>query len=447
MNDTPSASALSAPLRLPCGATLPNRIAKAAMTEGLADEGLRPTQRHVHLYRQWSQGGAGLLLTGNVQVDSRVLERPGNVALDPAKPDAEMRRRLEDWAKAGTAGGNHLWMQISHAGRQSPWYVTSQPLAPSAVKLKLLANYCKPRALTEDEILELIQRFAAVAVTARDTGFTGVQVHGAHGYLLSSFLSPVTNKREDRWGGALENRARMLLETVKTVRAAVGPDFPVAVKLNSADFQKGGFSHDECLQVVGWLNPLGLDLLELSGGTYEQPRVLGGSGKASEAVGEAPAEPQAKAASTRRREAYFLKYAADIRKIATMPLMVTGGFRTGAGMAAALASGAIDVIGLGRPLCTEPDVPARLLTGQVDELPHHEYRLRIGPGIFGPGSKITTFKLVNSFGLLGWHCMQLVRLADGRKPDLHMGLLAGFLRFLAYDYRMAWHRWRAKKAR
>ncbi|MDN5874850.1 MAG: NADH:flavin oxidoreductase, partial [Sinobacteraceae bacterium] len=145
------------------------------------------------------------------------------------------------------------------------------------------------------------------------------------------------------------------------------------------------------------------------------------------------------------REAYFLKYTTDIRQIAKMPLMVTGGFRSGEGMEAAVASGATDVIGIARPLCTEPDVTARLLAGAVEELPHHEYRLRVGPGVFGPGSKVTTFKFVNSFGLLGWHCMQLVRLADGRKPKLRMSLLAGFLGFLTYDYRMAWHRHRAKR--
>ena len=197
---------LALSLRLPCGAVLPNRICKAAMTEGVADEWLRATPRHETLYRTWSNGGAGLLLTGNVQVDRHDLERPGNVAVDPTASETvsvEARERLARWARAGTVAGNHLWMQISHAGRQSPWYVTRRPTAPSAVKLKLLGNYCTPRALAEDEILELVQRFAAAAAIARESGFTGVQVHGAHGYLISSFLSPVTNLRTDAWGGPL----------------------------------------------------------------------------------------------------------------------------------------------------------------------------------------------------------------------------------------------------
>ena len=138
---------LAQPLRLPCGAVLPNRLCKAAMTEGVADGELRATPRHETLYRTWSEGGAGLLLTGNVQVAHDDLERPTNVALDPTAPatvSAEARARLARWARAGTVAGNHLWMQISHAGRQSPWYVTRRPRAPSAVRLELLGNYSRP---------------------------------------------------------------------------------------------------------------------------------------------------------------------------------------------------------------------------------------------------------------------------------------------------------------
>jgi 2,4-dienoyl-CoA reductase-like NADH-dependent reductase (Old Yellow Enzyme family) len=344
--------ALESPLTLPCGAVLQNRLCKAAMTEGLSDDLLRATPRLAALYRVWSRGGAGLSITGNVQVDRRVLERPGNVAIDPTDPattDAEARARLAAWARAGTEAGNHLWMQISHAGRQSPRYVTGEPLGPSAVQLELLGNYARPRVVTEAEIRDFIGRFATAAAIARETGFTGVQVHGAHGYLLSSFLSPVTNRREDDWGGALENRARILLEAVRAVRAAVGADFPVAVKLNSDDFRKGGFSNEECVEVVSWLNGERIDLLEVSGGTYEQPRLLGFEGKRDSVV------PMR--ASTRRREAYFAEYAQAIRAVAAMPLMITGGFRTRAGMAEALATGDCDVIGLGRP-CRDRAGPA-----------------------------------------------------------------------------------------
>jgi 2,4-dienoyl-CoA reductase-like NADH-dependent reductase (Old Yellow Enzyme family) len=404
---------------------LPNRLCKAAMTEGVADSQLRATARHETLYRTWSEGGAGLLLTGNVQVDRHDLERPGNVAIDPTAPDTvstEARERLARWARAGTVAGNHLWMQISHAGRQAPWYVTRRPKGPSAVKLELLGNYCTPRALTEGEILDLVRRFADAAAIAREAGFTGVQVHGAHGYLISSFLSPVTNLRTDAWGGSLANRAHFLLETVRAVRCAVGPDFPVAVKLNSDDFRKGGFSHAECLQVVEWLNGESLDLLEISGGTYEQPRLIGAEGRAGDAI---PVR-----ASTRAREAYFLDYAEAIRQVARMPLMVTGGFRTRAAMEAAL-QGACDMVGLGRPLCWQPDFPRRLLAREVDGVERMEDRLRFAErGWRSPASPYTVAKVLNAFGAQSWYYCQLFRLADGEPADLERGMLSTLVEYL-----------------
>jgi len=417
---------LARPLTLPCGATLPNRLCKAAMTEGVADPQLRATVRHERLYRSWSTGGAGLLLTGNVQIDRTDLERPGNVAIDISEPrtvSREARDRLARWASAGTAQGNHLWMQISHGGRQSPWYVTRRPLAPSAVRLNLLGNYARPRAVTEAEIHDFIRRFAAAAAIAREVGFSGVQVHGAHGYLLSSFLSPVTNLRTDDWGGSLENRARFLLEVVRAVRASVGRDFPVSVKLNSDDFRKGGFTNAECLEVVRWLNEESIDLLEISGGTYEQPRLLGAEGRAEDAV---PVRP-----STLAREAYFLDYAAAIRRVARMPLMVTGGFRTRAAMEAALASGDCDVIGLGRPLCWKPDYPRQLLAGEVSGIERIEDRLRFaGRGWRSPSSALVPARILNVFAAQAWYYCQIFRLADGRPAEPDRGLLASLAEYL-----------------
>ena len=436
---------LAAELRLPCGAVLRNRLCKAAMTEGLADPWLRATAAHERLYRTWSEGGAGLLITGNVQVDRGDLERPGNVAIDrsaPATHDPEARARLRGWTLAGTASGNHLWAQLAHAGRQTPRYVTTRPVAPSAVQLDILGNYARPRALTEPEIVELVARFAHAAAVARETGFTGVQVHGAHGYLISSFLSPVTNRRTDAWGGSLENRARFLLEVVRAVRAAVGPDFPVALKLNSDDFRKGGFTHEECLHVVQWLNDEALDLLEISGGTYEQPRLLGAAGRAVDAV--APRR------STRVREAYFLEYAHAIRRVARMPLMVTGGFRSRAGMEAALAPvaagpdtagagpGDCDVIGLGRPLCWRPRFPAELLARAADRVPDLDSRLcfRTG-GWLSPASPSFAIRALNVFAAQSWYYCQLFRLAAGAQADLDLGLLAALAEYAAAELRTA----------
>ena len=416
---------LAQPLPLPCGAVIPNRLCKAAMTEGLGDAQLRATERHVRLYRAWSEGGAGLHITGNVMVDRHVIERPGNVAIDPRhgpSVDSEARARLKAWSAAGTVGGNGLWMQLSHAGRQSPRYVTREPVGPSDVQLQLMGNFARPRALREDEILALVQRFADVAVIARDTGFTGVQVHGAHGYLLSSFLSPVTNRRTDAWGGSLANRARFLVETVHAVRRAVGDDFPVSVKLNSDDFRKGGFSSADCLGVVQLLNGERIDLLEISGGNYEQPRLLGLSGRDQDAV-------QVRE-STQVREAYFLDYASAIRKVAVMPLMVTGGFRTRAGMEAALATGDTDMIGLGRPFCTHPDAARQLLDGEISALPAFERQLHLRPrGLLSPASPWLLPKMINVLGAQGWYYQQMDRLADGRAPDLSRGMLRSFARY------------------
>lgn len=406
--------ALNQPLKLPCGATLGNRLAKAAMTEGLSDRYLRATPKLCRLYERWSHGGAGLLITGNVQIDKRVLERPGNVAVDANGG----WRELEKWAQAGTAGGNHLWMQISHAGRQAPWYATWEPLAPSPVQLKILGTYRKPRAVTEPEIKDFIGRWATVAGIAKDTGFTGVQIHAAHGYLLSSFLSPAVNRREDDWGGSLENRARILLETIRAVRRRVGPDFPVALKLNSADFQRGGFEFEDCLPLVEMLNQEGLDLLEISGGSYEQPRLLGYQGNSESAPGNT---------STARREAYFLEYAEQVRALATMPVMVTGGFRTRRVMESAIGSGDADVVGLGRPLCGEPELAGKLLRGEVKETPRYEERLKVLSGNHSsPLSKLWPLQV---FGQQSWYYMQLFRMGRGLDPKLSLKPMACFMRF------------------
>ncbi len=412
-------ASISDTLRLPCGAVLPNRICKAAMTEGLADPRNHATARHETLYRRWSEGGAGLLLTGNVQVDRRYLERPGNVAIERELAD-EGRAGLKAFAQAATANGNHVWMQLSHAGRQTPRRVTKVPVAPSAVRLKLpKSEFGDPRALEVHEIKDVIGRFAFAAGEAKRTGFTGVQIHSAHGYLLSEFLSPRVNQRTDEWGGSLENRARLLLEVIAAVRGDVGPDFPIAVKLNSSDFQKGGFTNEECLQVVDWLNATSLDLLEISGGSYEQPKLM-------DTAGVEPVYDEPVRESTRAREAYFMDYAVRIRQVARMPLMVTGGFRTVQGMNEALGAGELDMVGIGRPLCVEPDLPRRMLSGETAQAPLWEKRLRVGPGIFGPNSPILLMKLLNGFGVQGWFCLQLLRMADGLDPDTEMSVFKAY---------------------
>ncbi len=424
------ADPLTKSLSLPNGNTLKNRIAKAAMTEGLADHQNRATRRHETIYRRWAEGGAGMLLTGNVMVDRRYLERPGNVVIDGPQSDAQLDA-LRRWAVSAREAGADIWMQISHAGRQSPKIVATEPVAPSAVELGLPGGtFAKPRALLGHEIENVIERFAHTASVAKQTGFTGVQIHAAHGYLLSEFLSPLVNQRDDEWGGNLENRARLLMRVIGEVRAQVGSGFSISVKLNSSDFQKGGFSPEDSLQVARWLNDAGVDLLEISGGSYEQPAMMDIDGM------EAPYE-ETKRDSTLAREAYFLTYAEEIRKVATMPVMVTGGFRSRAGMDAALSSGACDVCGIARPLCVDPDVPQKLINGDIDAAPMWEKTLRIGPGILGPNSSIDLIKALNGFSVMAFFYENIFRLANGKLAKTKMNILPTFIRFQMQEMKAA----------
>ena len=386
-------------LELPCGAVLPNRLSKAAMTEGLATADGLPTAELARLYGLWSDGGAGMLLSGNIIVDKDHLERPGNVVID-RPPSEEMQEALKRWADAATRNGNHFWAQISHAGRQTQKLVNPNPKAPSAVKLGLPGGqFGEPVVLTSVEIEEIIVRFGICAAAVKKAGFTGVQIHAAHGYLLSQFLSPRSNLRTDEYGGDLANRARVLLAVVASVRAAVGPDFPVAVKLNSADFQKGGFAFEESLQVAQWLQEASIDLIEISGGTYEQPKLLGLSGMEEE-------EKQNVAESTLMREAYFVDFAVAMGEKVNVPLMVTGGFRQRAAMEQALQRGSADVIGLGRPMCVMTDAPNQLING-LDELPRYEDSLSLFPKWLAWLGNLKMLKAVAGFAVQYWYYGQI----------------------------------------
>jgi 2,4-dienoyl-CoA reductase-like NADH-dependent reductase (Old Yellow Enzyme family) len=390
---------LAQPLTLPCGATLPNRLSKAAMTEGLATAQGVPTPELERLYGIWSDGGAGMLLSGNIQIDRDHLERPGNVIVD-SEPNPEMQAALASWAKAATRNGNHFWAQISHAGRQTQKIINKTPKAPSAVKLGLPGGqFGEPVALTAEEIAEIVRRFAVCAAAVKAAGFTGVQVHSAHGYLFSQFLSPRSNLRTDQYGGTLANRARALLDAVAAVRKAVGPDFPVSVKLNSADFQKGGFDFEDSLQVVQWLEQAGVDLIEISGGTYEQPKLLGLQGMEEE-------EKQEVAESTMVREAYFVDFALAMQKKVSIPLMVTGGFRQRLAMEQALESGSADVVGLGRPMCVMTDAPKQLMAG-LDELPRFENELSLFPSWLEFLGKLKTLRAMAGFAVQYWFYGQI----------------------------------------
>ncbi|MEM8660166.1 MAG: NADH:flavin oxidoreductase/NADH oxidase family protein [Pseudomonadota bacterium] len=420
-----------APLTLPCGAVIENRFGKSAMTEGLADPDNCASDELIHLYGQWSDGGCGLLISGNVFVDRRYLERPGNVAVD----NNGGLDKLAAFAEAGKRSGNHFWMQISHAGRASPALCCEQPVAPSAIPLELPAeHFHAPRAMEHDEIVGVIDRYEITAEAAKDAGFTGVQIHSAHGNLLSEFLSPRTNKRDDQWGGTLENRASLLLQIFDRVRKVVGPDYPISVKLNAADFQKGGFSHEESLTVARWLAERGVDLLEVSGGNFEQPVPVLGA--------KMPSSGGFVRESTIKREAYFMRYAEDARRTVPCPLMITGGFRTRAGMAAALDAKVLDIIGLGRPLCTDAHAVTKLLNGDIEVFPDYENQLDpVTPDQLGPDAGADDALAANFFGYLGWFCLNLQAIARGEKPNTSMTMLEAAMAYVEGEQATAarWH--------
>jgi 2,4-dienoyl-CoA reductase-like NADH-dependent reductase (Old Yellow Enzyme family) len=410
---------LNQPLTLPCGAVVPNRMCKAAMTEGLAHPDGTASAELERLYGVWSDGGSGILLSGNIQVDGDHLERPGNVIVD-GELSEEAFQSLCAMAKAGTRAGNHLWAQISHAGRQTQKVVNPSPKAPSAVRLRLpQSQFGEPVALSNEEIEVLIDRFVNCAVVCQRAGFTGVQFHAAHGYLLSQFLSPLTNQRDDQWGGTLENRARALLTIVKRAREALGNDFPISVKLNSADFQKGGFDFDDSLTVAQWLADASIDLLEISGGTYEQPRLLN-------LDGVEPIDEQAIARSTLAREAYFVDFAKAMREKLSVPIMVTGGLRRRDVMEHVLETGGADVIGLGRPLCVETDGPKKLLNG-ADELGRYENDLSLLPPWLMWLTRFNTVRTINSFATQFWFYEQIANIGRSGSTDEKLSVFSATL--------------------
>ncbi|MEZ4384550.1 MAG: NADH:flavin oxidoreductase/NADH oxidase family protein [Nannocystaceae bacterium] len=386
-------SPLAQPLTLPCGAQLPNRILKSAMSEIQGTPRHAPSPGLPRLYRRWAQGGVGLSITGNVMIDRRALGEPGNVVIE----DDRDLDALRAWAAAAKSEGGAVWMQLNHPGKQSPRFLSREPVAPSAVGFgpALAKAFAVPRALTQAEIHDLIARFGRAAAVAVAAGFDGVQLHGAHGYLVSQFLSPHHNRRTDDWGGSLDNRARFARAVLAAIRNNVGPSVPIGIKINSADFQKGGFTEEESRQVIRWLAEDGVDLVEVSGGTYEAPAMTGSARKQS----------------TREREGYFLDFVAQMRQEVDVPLAVTGGFRTAAGMESALERGAADMVGLARTLAIQPDFPAQVLSGAA---PESRVR-RLSTGV----------KALDAVATLDitWYEVQLGRMAAGKEPDPDLGPL------------------------
>ena len=414
-------SVLAEPLTLPCGQTIKNRIAKVAMTEGLAEGDNRANARFVELYRRWGAGGAGVLITGNVIVDRWHLERGGNLAVDGAQSD-DAKAWLRRVADAAQHDGAKIWAQLNHAGRQTQKMINKNPKAPSDIGLKMgNGRFGTPTPLTGDEVETAIEAFVNAARVLNECGFDGVQMHAAHGYLISQFLSPLSNRREDQWGGSLENRARFLLTIVRRIRAECPPPFAVTVKLNSADFQRGGFDEADSVRVAAMLEEAGCDLIEVSGGNYEQPRMIDFNRKDPLAAN--------KRESTRRREAYFLDFVPKLRAASNIPVMVTGGFRSVDAMIGARVEEGVDMIGMGRPLVLNPDGANDILEGRAERLDSRDDDLVIGTGLLGPRSPISFLRDLNAWGSLGWYYEHIYSIADKRPIDRALSAFKALLRY------------------
>jgi len=403
---------LTQPLLLQNGYVIRNRLAKAATSETLATYTNNPTPNLVRLYHRWASSGIGLLITGNVMIDRRALGEPGNVVIEN-ETDLPL---LRQWARAATDQGAAIWVQLNHPGKQSAKGLNVSNLAPSAVPFskELTALFDTPREATSAEIEDIIQRFGRSAAICKKAGFSGVQIHGAHGYLINQFLSPHHNQRNDEWGGTPEKRRRFVLAVYSEIRRQVGSHFPVAIKLNSADFQRGGFTEEESLATVQALVDTGIDLVEISGGTYET----------------GVAQPQK--ASTLAREAYFIEFAEKVRATVKVPLMVTGGFRSATGMNAALRSGAVDVVGMARLMVIDPDAPTALLQGR-------DSKRRVRPVKTG-------IKQIDRLGIMEvlWYTLQVKRIANGGEPRPNESGLWAFLKTLVMS---GWGTFRTRRLR
>ncbi len=332
-----SNTSLFTPLTLPNGRVLKNRIVKSAMSDSLADGRGNPTAAQKRLYERWAEGGLAASIIGEVQGDPRYPEKPGNLVLDEAADMAAFR----DLARRGSVNGAQLWLQLGHAGALAHRPI-GYPKGPSAIDFPDFSS----EEMSLSEIRTIPESFARTARRSADLGFGGVQIHAAHGFLLSQFLSPLFNRRTDAYGGPIHARMRLLIETVDAVRASVPSDFTVAVKLNATDQLDGGLTEQDALRVVAGLDGKGVDLLDISGGTY-----FPGAPSSSERATKGP---------------YFLDFARAARRLSKTPLMMTGGFKHRAEADAAVKSGDVDAVGIARGFILDPDLPSTWQAGKRD---------------------------------------------------------------------------------
>ena len=364
---------LEQPLQLPCGAILKNRLVKSAMSDSLGDGTGNPTPEQIRLYERWAQGGVALAIIGEVQTDSRYPEKPGNLVLThDTNLDA-----FETLARKGTSNGAHLWVQLGNAGALAHPPVSS-PKGPSAFALDGL----ECAQMSRDEIIQTPRAYATSAGRAKEAGFSGVQIHAAHGFLLSQFLSPLFNKRTDDYGGSIADRMRIVFEVIEAVREAVGESFPVGIKINSSDKLVGGLDEHDALEAVGMLERTSIDLIDISAGTY-----FPGAQNTSDA--------------TRTAAPYFIEFAERARGVTNIPVMATGGFRMRKHAIDALEQKQVDAVGLARAMALDANLANKWLGGSGD-------------------SQFPVFDKPVPGGVTAWYTMRLTALARDGENDFHL---------------------------
>ena len=376
-----SISILSQPVELPCGLTLPNRLVKCPMQETLAKAPHfdPPIDTFRNLYRTWASAHYGLIITGQVQIDPRYFSIAGDVCCrEESLSDPAILGMWKEWASIAQSEGTPAIVQLAHLGRMSPAGAGNRPadmpaLCPSPVPVKIRMGdgwldklaldklLGTPKEMTHAEIDEVVGMFVRGAKVAREAGFKGAQIHAAHGFLVSEFLSPHTNRRNDGYGGDPERRMTFLKRLVKELRAELPPPLCLSVKLNSGDYMgedEGGLTQDEALEQVRWLVECKLvDFVEVSGGNAEQK-----TSKLHNSFNDKSLERAPKRTSTRIREAAFVEFAERLEKLhPKIPIQLSGGFRSRAGMCDAIESGACQLIGLGRTAVLQPSVPKDIL--------------------------------------------------------------------------------------
>ncbi|NNE23501.1 MAG: NADH:flavin oxidoreductase/NADH oxidase family protein [Rhizobiales bacterium] len=360
---------LGGSLELPCGAVLKNRIAKSAMSDSLGDGQGNATEAQVRLYERWADGGAAVSMIGEVQGDPRYPEKPGNLVFGPHSD----RRALQSLVSRAVIEGAHLWPQLGHAGALSHLPI-SRPVGPS--QLDLHGLHCT--AMSIEDIEDLRGMYARTAAFAKDAGFTGVHVHAGHGFLLSQFLSPLFNRRSDAYGGSIEARSQIVLKVIDEVRRAVGPSFPVGIRINATDKLEGGLTEDDALEVVRLLDQTTIDLIDISGGTY-----FPGAKASSDGVSDAGP--------------YFLDVARRAKRATDVPLMLTGGFTRREQAVDAVESGAVDMVSLARAMVLNPRLARAWLSAE------------------GGDPEFPLFDAPPRGGVTAWYSMRLTALGEDRE--------------------------------